>query len=70
VASVVEEHGRTDTLINNARTTRQSTAGQVSRSELDTIFTVNAVGLILLTRRTVEAMKTAGGGNIINIGSI
>ena len=63
---VIDKHGRIDALINNARTIPRN----LSREELDRTFSVNDVGLILITRRVVEEMKKTGGGNIINIGSI
>lgn len=69
VSDVVRDHGRIDVLINNARTLKQPGAA-LDRAELDRIFSVNAAGLILLTRRVIESMKQTGGGNIINIGSI
>ena len=70
VISVLKEHGKIDVLINNARTLPQMPPGETDRAEFDRLFTVNAVGVILLTRRVVEEMKKAGGGNIVNIGSI
>ena len=71
VTAVIQDHNKIDVLVNNARTIPQMPSRtQASREELDRAFTVNCVGLILLTRRVVEEMKKAGGGNIINIGSI
>lgn len=70
VDAVIQDHGRIDVLINSARTTPGMIASELTREALDQTFTVNLVGMILLTRRVVEEMKQAGGGNIINIGSI
>ena len=70
VQTVIENHGKIDVLINNARTIPKKASSEVSRAELNEVFNVNSVGLILLTRRVVEEMKKAGGGNVINIGSI
>ncbi len=70
VTSVIRDYGRIDVLVNNARTYPQTPAPKVDRAELDEVFTINCVGVILLTRRVAEEMKKAGGGNIINIGSI
>ncbi len=70
VDAVIQDHGRIDVLVNNARTIPQMAASEVTREELDRAFTVNLTGMILLTRRVVEEMKQAGAGNIINIGSI
>jgi len=70
VTSVIQDHGKIDVLINNARRIPQMAANEIDREELDKLFTINSVGQILLTRRVVEEMKKAGGGNIINLGSI
>lgn len=70
VSGVVRDHKRIDVLVNCARTIRGMPAAQITREELDRLFSVNAVGLILLTRRVAEEMKKTGGGNIINVGSI
>jgi len=70
VRAVIRDHQRIDVLINNARRIPQMSAPDIDREELDRLFTVNSAGLILLTRRVVEEMRKAGGGNIVNIGSI
>ena len=70
VRAVMRDHDRIDVLVNNARRIPQMPPNEINREELDKLFTVNAVGLILLTRRIVDEMKKTGRGNIINIGSI
>ncbi len=70
VDAVIADHGRIDVLVNNARTVPEMSANELTREELDRVFSINLAGMILLTRRVVEEMKQAGGGNIINIGSI
>ena len=70
VDTVIKNHERIDVLINNARFIPQMPHYKINREELDKSFTINTVGLILLTRRVVEEMKKAGEGNIINISSI
>lgn len=70
VDSVIKNHEKIDVLINNARHIPQMQHDVINRKELDDSFTVNSVGLILLTRRVVEEMKKVGQGNIINISSI
>jgi len=70
VDAVVADHGGIDVLVNNARTMAGMTTSEITQQELDRLFRVNVVGTFLLTRRVVEEMKQASGGNIINIGSI
>lgn len=68
--AVVREHKGIDVLVNSARRIPQMGPADINRAELDKLFTINCVGTILLTRLVIEGMKKAGGGNIINIGSI
>ncbi|MGC9317332.1 MAG: SDR family NAD(P)-dependent oxidoreductase [Armatimonadota bacterium] len=70
VQAVLHDHGRIDVLINNARALPPAAFGAITREELHASFDVNIIGAALLTRRVVEEMRAAGGGNIINIGSI
>lgn len=70
VNDVIRDHGKIDVLVNNARHIPEMCSFEINREELNKVFTINVVGLILLTRRVVEEMKKAGRGNIINIGSI
>lgn len=70
VAGVIKMHKKIDVLINNARYIPQMPHYSINRDELNKAFTINSVGLILLTRKIVEEMKKAGKGNIINISSI
>jgi len=70
VTAVIKTHKKIDVLVNSARTIPQMPHQEITREELDRSFTINVVGLILLTRRVAEEMKKAGGGNIINISSI
>ena len=70
VGAAVRERGGIHVLVNSARSVPSMSAAEIDRAELDKLFTANCTGTILLTRRVVEEMKKAGGGNIINIGSI
>ena len=70
IADVIADHGKIDVLVNNARRIPQMTAPDINREELDLLFTINCTGVILLVRGVAAEMKKAGGGNIINIGSI
>jgi NAD(P)-dependent dehydrogenase (short-subunit alcohol dehydrogenase family) len=70
VDDVLDDHGAIDVLVNSARYLPSDTWDTIDREELDAVFDVGIVGTILITRRVVNEMKPAGGGVIINIGSI
>ncbi|MFP3902869.1 MAG: SDR family NAD(P)-dependent oxidoreductase [Armatimonadota bacterium] len=70
VTSVTDEFGTIDVLVNSARHLPSMSGATINREELDRVFDINIVGTALLTRQVVEHMKEAGGGVIINIGSI
>lgn len=70
VDDVLSDLGAIDVLVNSARYLPSKTWETVDREELDAIFDVGIVGTMLLTRRVVNEMKEAGGGVVINIGSI
>lgn len=71
VSNVVKKYHRIDILVNNA----VSRAGfknldDVSKEELESAQTINATGMMLITKAVVAQMKHQLSGNIINIGSI
>lgn len=70
VSELIKTHQKIDILVNNARRTPQMPHYSITRDELNKLFDINSVGLILLTRRVIEEMKKVGRGNIINISSI
>lgn len=72
-ARILEEHGRVDVLINNA-----AAAGSKARLDTEKVtaeaweFNINANlrHVFFLTQAFLPAMKKAGGGSIVNLGSI
>jgi 3-oxoacyl-[acyl-carrier protein] reductase len=62
--------GRVDVVVNNAGWThRNKPMLEVTEEEFDRIFAVNVRAIFLMTRAVVPAMRAAGGGVILNIGS-
>jgi 3-oxoacyl-[acyl-carrier protein] reductase len=62
--------GRVDVVVNNAGWThRNKPMLEVTEAEFDRIFAVNVRAIFLMTRAVVPAMRAAGGGVILNIGS-
>jgi len=70
VAVAIEKFKRIDVLVNNAAVLLPGTAEQLSEEDFDQTFAVNVRGLWLLTRAVLPQMRAAGGGSIINIGSV
>jgi NAD(P)-dependent dehydrogenase (short-subunit alcohol dehydrogenase family) len=62
--------GRTDVLVNNAGALSVSTIETISEEDWDRVIATNLKGPFLMSRAVLPQMKRAGGGTIINIGSI
>ena len=71
VAAVLEQcQGRLDGLINNGAYGQPGAVEDVSREVLRLQFETNVFGTHELTRRILPAMRTHGGGRIVQISSI
>lgn len=68
LARMVEKHGKVDILVNNS-VMRCKGGFYKSQEVLDQSFSVNATGLIMITRAFGDHMAQNGSGSIINIGS-
>ena len=72
VAETVEEFGGLDVLVNNAGIYSSLDPGPFEEIDVDTwrlVFDVNVLGTFLCCRAAVGAMRTRGGGRIINLAS-
>jgi len=69
VAESVEAFGRLDVLINNAGIVRTGMIEQQSLEDYMAVVNVNQVGVFLGIRAAIDAMRTSGGGSIVNISS-
>lgn len=68
LSRMLEKHGHVDILVNNSAL--RCTKGFYSSAELlNKSFSVNATGLIIITRAFGDHMAQRGSGSIINIGS-
>ena len=72
VQAVEDQCGRIDTLVNNAgifSTLEMRPFEQIPLAEWDRVLRVNVTGPFLCARAVLPAMRRAGRGRIINIGS-
>jgi NAD(P)-dependent dehydrogenase (short-subunit alcohol dehydrogenase family) len=74
VCSAVEEvdkaFGRLDVLVNNAGMLSVTTVENISEEDWDRVIETNLKGPFLVSRAVLPAFRRAGGGAIVNIGSI
>jgi 2-dehydro-3-deoxy-D-gluconate 5-dehydrogenase len=70
VERVRREFGRIDILVNNAGMNIRKAPDKLETAEWDSVITTNLKSAFLCSRAVHPAMKAAGGGKIINIGSI
>ena len=66
----VERFGKLDILINNAGIFPMESIEETTVESWDRVMDVNAKGVFLGTKAAIPAMRTSGGGSIINLSSI
>jgi 2-deoxy-D-gluconate 3-dehydrogenase len=69
-ASTASQCGRVDILVNNAGTTVRKTPQDLSLEDWKLVIDTNVTSAFLCARSAYPHFKRAGGGKIINIGSI
>ena len=62
--------GKVSVLVNNAGALSVSTVETISEEEWDRVMATNVKGPFLMSRAVLPAMRRAGGGSIVNIGSV
>ena len=70
LAAAASEHSPVNVLINNAGVQIEKTVADSSDEDWAQLMGVNARGVFNCCRAFIPRMREAGGGNIINIGSI
>ncbi len=67
---LAERCGRLDILVNNAGTTVRKPVDQLALAEWNTVMDTNLTSAFLCCRAAYPHLKAAGGGKIVNIGSM
>ncbi len=70
VQETAKQFGKLDVLVNNAGILSVATVDGISETEWDRVMKVNVKGPFLLSRAALKEFRKAGGGAIVNIGSV
>ena len=70
VNEAVKKFGGIDVLVNNAGALSVSTIESIAEEDWDRLMATNLKGPFLMSRAVLPAMRLAGSGSIVNIGSI
>jgi NAD(P)-dependent dehydrogenase (short-subunit alcohol dehydrogenase family) len=70
IEEVERKFGPVNVLVNNAGILSVSTIESVSEEEWDQVIATNLKGPFLMSRAVLPSMRRAGGGAIVNIGSV
>src|SRR5277367_153896 len=66
-----EKHfGRLDTIVNNAGAVVVATVEHTSDEDWDRVLAANLTGTFFVSRAALAPLRRAGGGSIVNIGSV
>jgi NAD(P)-dependent dehydrogenase (short-subunit alcohol dehydrogenase family) len=68
--NAMERFGRLDILVNNAGAFGGGRIDKIDEADWNRVMATNVTGPFLCTREAFRIMKDAGGGRVINIGSI
>ncbi|MCF6350884.1 MAG: 3-oxoacyl-[acyl-carrier-protein] reductase [Flavobacteriaceae bacterium] len=70
IASVLEEFGSVDVLINNAGITKDNLLMRMSEADFDSVIAINLKSVFNLTKAVIRPMMKQRKGSIINMSSV
>jgi NAD(P)-dependent dehydrogenase (short-subunit alcohol dehydrogenase family) len=70
LAAASKHYGRLDTIVNNAGAVVVATVDDTSDDDWNRVLATNLTGTFLVSRAALPHLRAAGGGTIVNIGSI
>jgi NAD(P)-dependent dehydrogenase (short-subunit alcohol dehydrogenase family) len=70
IRKTVEAFGKLDVLVNNAGVLSVSTIEEIAEDEWDRLIGANLKGPFLMCRAALPEFRKAGGGAIVNVGSV
>jgi len=70
VNETARKFGKVNVLVNNAGTLSVSTVATINEEDWDRVVAVNLKGSFLMSRAALKEFRKAGGGTIVNIGSV
>jgi NAD(P)-dependent dehydrogenase (short-subunit alcohol dehydrogenase family) len=70
LAQAEKRFGRLGTIVNNAGAVVVATAEHTSDADWDRVLAANLTGTFFVSRAALAVLRRAGGGSIINIGSV
>jgi NAD(P)-dependent dehydrogenase (short-subunit alcohol dehydrogenase family) len=70
VRAIVQRFSQLNIVVNNAGALHVATIEGTSEAEFDRLMNINVKGVFLVSRAAVPELRRAGGGSIVNIGSI
>jgi NAD(P)-dependent dehydrogenase (short-subunit alcohol dehydrogenase family) len=69
IAAITKKFGRLDIVVNNAGAVVVATVEETSDEDWNRVLAANLTGTFLVSRAALPALRKAGGGSIVNIGS-
>jgi len=70
IAATIKKFGKLDILVNNAGVGEGKNIEDVTLEQWRWVMSINLDGVFLGVQKAIEAMKTTGGGSIINMSSV